>query len=150
MQCRIPRKNVPLLPPIVQIVATYWYANNLNTTAIRGARSEFLNATRGWSIYVPSSIYESSSENIECYKGDRVIFYTNVKNTDEENNPNWTSELKKMTQITLNGTTVASGTEFQTARYEMTITSPIKIYCSINSAVSSSAFAYGTIKITTT
>ena len=150
MQCRIPRKNVPLLPPIVQIVATYWYANNLDTTARYGARSEFLNATRGWSIYVPSSIYDSSSENIECYKGDRVIFYTNAKNTDEENNPNWTSELKKMTQITLNGTTVASGNEFQTARYEMTITSPIRIYCTTNSAVSSSACAYGKIDITTT
>ena len=144
MQCRLPRKNVPLLPPIVQIVTTYDYASNLNATAIRGARARFFNATRGRSIYV------SSSENIECYKGDRVIFYTNVENTDEENNPNWTSELRKMTKITLNGTTVASGTETRTARYEMTITSPISIYCDTKSAVSSSTFAYGTIAITTT
>lgn len=144
MQCRIPRKNVPLLPPIVQIVTTYKYANNLNTTAIRGARAEFHNTTRGWSKYI------SSSENIECYKGDRIIFYTNVENTDVENNPDWTSELRKMTQITLNGTTVASGTETQTARYEMTITSPISIYCNTKSAVSSSTFAYGIIDITTT
>lgn len=145
MQCRIPRKNVPLLPPIVQIVTTYDYDSNLNGTAISGARAEVFNATRGRSIYV-----SSSTKNIECYKGDRVIFYTNVRNTDEENNPDWTSELRKMTKITLNGTTVASGTETQTARYEMTITSPISIYCDTKSAVSSSTFAYGTIAITTT
>ena len=135
---------MPLLPPIVQIVTTYDYASNLNAIAIRGARAELFNATRGWSKYI------SSSENIECYKGDRIIFYTNVENTDMENNPDWTSELRKMTKITLNGTTVASGTETQTARYEMTITSPISIHCDTKSAVSSSTFAYGTIAITTT
>lgn len=144
MQCRLPRKNEPLLPPIVQIAATYDYDSNLSITAINGAKAQLFNTTRGWIISV------SSSKNIECYKGDHVIFYTNVENTNEENNPDWTAELRKMTQITLNGTTVASGTETQTARYEMTITSPISIYCNTKSAMSSSAFAYGTIAITTT
>ena len=137
MQCRLPRKNVPLLPPIVQIAVTHSEESGIDSDAI--LEGSIVNRTRGGGTHIIRR-----DTIIECYVGDEIEFITNSYNGNHDSN-----NFKDDTWIKLNGTIVARGTTSKNARFTMTITNPITAKFKINKAGSFSNCSCVTISITT-
>ena len=137
MQCRLPRKNVPLLPQIVEISVRYSEENGLDFDAI--LEGSIVNRTRGHKTYLIER-----DTTIECYVGDQIEFNTNSYNGNHDSN-----NFKDDTWIKLDGTIVARGTTSKNAEFTMTITNPIAAAFKINKAGSFSNCSCVTISITT-
>ena len=136
MQCRLPRRNVPLLPPIVEISVRYYEENGLDFDAI--LEGSIVNRTRGGTTII------KRDTTIECYVGDQIEFNTNSYNGNHDSN-----NYKDDTWIKLDGTIVARGTTSKNAEFTMTITNPITVEFKMLKGGSYSNCSFVTISITT-